>query len=239
MGLTSYTLRKFSLDQAIEITVAAGVKYLSIKDVHLSLKSTPEQRQEARSKIQAAGLTLMGGGVIYLKNDEDEIRNAFQYAKDTGMPTLICSPDPEALDTVERFARQFQIRIAIHNHGLTDKKYPSPLDVLRLVKERDPLMGICMDIGHTVDIAQDPIPVIEQCAGRLYDFHIKDVSEPSGKGETVAVGRGIIDIVAVLKTLIGIPYRHHLALEYEAKAQNPVPGMMESFGYMKGVLAAI
>lgn len=239
LGLTTYTLRKFSLDQAIEMTVAAGVKYISLKDVHLPLKSTPEERKAARAKIEAAGLTLMGGGVIYLKNDEAEIRNAFQYAKDTGMPTMICSPDPEALDRVERFARQFQIRIAIHNHGTTDKKYPSPLDVLRLVKDRDPLMGICMDIGHTVDIGQDPVVVIKKCAARLYDFHMKDVTEASGQSKTVPAGRGIIDIVGVLKALIHIPYRYHLALEYEAQEETPVPGMMESFGYLKGALAAI
>ena len=239
LGLTSYTLRKFSLEQAIAMTLNAGVKYISLKDVHLPLTSSTEERKQARNKIEAAGLQLMGGGVIYLKNNEPEIRNAFEYAKDAGMPTMICSPEPESLDVVENLAKEFQIRIAIHNHGATDKKYPSPLDVLRSVKERDPLMGICMDIGHTVDIGQDPIPVIESCAARLYDFHIKDVSAPNGKAKTVEVGRGIIDMVAVLKTLVGIKYNYHLALEYEATPDAPVPGMRESFGYIKGVLAAI
>src|SRR5437867_3132687 len=102
VGMTSYTLRKFSLDQAIAMTKEAGVKYISLKDVHLPLKSSTEQRREARRKIGAAGLVLMGGGVISIKNNPDEIHNVFEYAKDAGMPTIICSPDPEALDAVEK-----------------------------------------------------------------------------------------------------------------------------------------
>jgi len=173
VGMASYTLHKFNLDQAIAMTKEAGVKYISLKDVHLPLKSTREQRLEARKKVEAAGLVLMGGGVIYMKNNEDEIRNAFEYAKDAGMPTIVCSPDPDALDKVEKMAIKYDLRIAIHNHGPTDKKYPSPLDVLRLVKDRDKHMGICMDVGHTVRIGEDPLPVINQCASRLYEFQAR------------------------------------------------------------------
>jgi inosose dehydratase len=239
LGLTSYTLRKFTLDQAIAMTLDAGVKYISLKDVHLPLKSTTVERKAVHDKIEGAGLQLMGGGVIYLKNNEQEIRDAFEYARDAGMPTIICSPEPDSLDTVERLAKEFKIRVAIHNHGATDKKYPSPLDVLHLIKNRDSLMGICMDVGHTVVINQDPIPIIEECDSRLYDFHIKDVTRPDREAKTIEVGRGIIDIVAVLRTLVKINYGYHLALEYEANADAPVPGMRESFGYIRGVVAAI
>ena len=239
LGLTTYTLKDFRLEQAIEMTKAAGVKYISLKDVHLPLKSTPEERKAAHQKIETAGLTLMGGGVIYMKNDETEIRSVFDYARDAGMPTIICSPDPEALDNVEKMAKTYDIRIAIHNHGPGDKKYPSPLDVLKLVKDRDARMGLCMDVGHTVRINQDPIPIIEECASRLYDFHIKDETEATSKGKATEVGRGIIDIVAVLKALLKIKYAGHLALEYEAKPEAPFPGMCESFGYIRGVLATV
>ena len=239
LGMASYTLRKFSLDQAIAMTKEAGVNYISLKDVHLSMKSTPAELAAAREKIEAAGLHLMGGGVIYLKNNEAEIRNAFDYVKGAGMPTMVCSPDPEALDTVERMAKEFDIRIAIHNHGPTDTKYPSPLDVLRLVQSRDAHMGICMDVGHTVRINEDPVEVMEKCARRLYDFHIKDVTEATANGKPTEVGRGVIDIVAVLKTLVRMKFPYHVGLEYEAKADAPMPGVVESYAYMRGVLAAI
>src|SRR5205814_3328236 len=130
-------------------------------EVHLPLKSTPEQRKEARKKVEDAGLVLMGGGVIYMKNKEDEVRNDFEYAKDTGMKTIVCSPERDALDLVEKMVKEFGQRIAIHNHGPTDKNgYPSPLDVLRAVENRDPRMGVCMDVGHTVRIGEDPVVAI-------------------------------------------------------------------------------
>jgi len=239
LGVTSYTFRKFSLDQAIAMTKEAGVKYISLKDMHLPMKTTPAERQQVSKKIEDAGLVLMGGGVIYLKNKEDEIHAAFEYAKDAGMPTIICSPDPEALDTVEKMAKQYDLRIAIHNHGPTDKKYPSPFDVWRLVKDRDARMGLCIDVGHTVRLGVDPVAAIEQCASRLYDFHIKDVTQPTPQGKEIEVGRGVIDIVDVLKTLIKVKYAYDVELEYEPKPDAPMPGIMESFGYLRGALAAI
>jgi sugar phosphate isomerase/epimerase len=174
-----------------------------------------------------------------MKNDVEQIRDSFQYAKEAGMPTIVCSPDIEALDTVEKLAKEYNIRIAIHNHGPGDKKYPSPLDVLRLVKDRDEHMGICIDVGHTVRIGEDPIEAIHQCAKRLYDFHIKDESEAAPGGKPTEVGLGVIDIVGVLKALVDQRYAFHVGLEYEAKENDPLPGVIESFGYMRGVLAAI
>jgi len=239
VGITTYTLRKFSLDDAIAMTKQVGIKYISLKEGHLALKSTHEQRKEARAKIDKAGLVLMGGGVIYLKNNEAEIRNAFEYARDTGMPTIVCSPEPDALDTVEKMVKEFNIRIAIHNHGPSDKKYPSPLDVMKMVKNRDERMGVCMDVGHTVRINEDPIPVMQECAKRLYEFHMKDVTAPTASGKPTEVGKGVIDIVAVLKTLVQMKWPYHVALEYEINDANPMPGMIESYAYMRGVLATV
>jgi sugar phosphate isomerase/epimerase len=239
IGMVSYTLRKFSLDQAIAMTKQSGVKYLCLKDVHLPLKSTQAERQEARRKIEAAGLTLVGCGVIYMKNDAAEIRGFFQYAKDAGIPTIVCSPEPGALDTVEQMAREFDLRVAIHNHGPTDKQYPSPRDVLRLVAKRDAHMGICMDVGHTVRIGEDPVAVIEKCAARLYDFHIKDVTAATPKGGPIEIGKGVIDIVAVLKALLKLRFPYSVNLEYEANGDAPMPGIIESYAYLRGVLAAV
>jgi inosose dehydratase len=238
-GIASYTFRNFTLPQAIAMTRQAGGGYLTLKDVHLPMRSSPAERHEAKVAVEAGGLQLMGGGVIYMKNDEAEIKSAFDYARDAGMPVIVCSPDPAALDLVERMAKTYNLRIAIHNHGPGDQKYPSPLDVLRLVKDRDPRLGICIDVGHTVRIGQDPVAVIEECSERLYDFHIKDVSEATAKGGPVEVGKGVIDIVGVLRTLRKIKFSGHVALEYEANAQNPMPGVLESFAFMRGVLAAI
>jgi inosose dehydratase len=239
LGMASYSLRMVSLDQAISVCQKAGVKYISLKDSHLSLKSTPEQCQEARQKVEAAGLTLISVGVISMKNDEAEIRTAFEYAKAAGAPTIVCMPVPEALDTVEKMAKQYDIRIAIHNHGPTDKHFPSPFDVMKAIKDRDSRMGLCIDVGHTVRIGVDPIDAINQCASRLYDFHLKDVTAPKPEGKAIEVGKGVIDIVAVFKAFLDHKYAGHVGLEYEVNTKEPVPGIMESYAYSHGVLAAI
>lgn len=239
VGIASYSLRKFSLDRAIVMTKEAGVRYLTLKSFHLPLDSTTAQCQEARRKIEAAGLVLMGGGVITLKNKETEIRRAFEYARDAGMPTIVCSPEPAALDTVEKFARQFNIRIAIHNHGPGDKLYPLPQDAFKLVQDRHELMGICMDVGHTVRIGGDPVGAIRQCASRLYDFHIKDVSAATTKGVEVVMGKGVIDLPGVVKTLLEIKFSGHLALEHETEPDNPLPGIKECFAYLRKTLATL
>ncbi len=239
LGMASYTLRKFSLDQAIAMTKQAGLKYITLKDVHLPMKSTTAQRQEVRRKVEAAGLVLMGGGVIYMKNDEKEIRDIFDYARDAGMPTIVCSPAPDALDNVEKMAKEYDLRIAIHNHGPGDQRYPSALDVLRLTKNRDTRMGICIDVGHTVRLGEDPLEVIRQCASRLYDFHIKDILGADATSKATEVGKGIIDIVGVLKAFVQMKFPYHVALEYESYSDNPMTGVLESVAYMRGVLAAI
>jgi inosose dehydratase len=172
-----------------------------------------------------------------MKNDETEIRNAFDYAKDAGMPTIICSPEPEALDTVEKLAKEYDVRIAIHNHGPGDKHFPSAMDVMRVVQDRDSRMGLCIDIGHTVRNGEEPAGTIEKCAKRLHDFHMKDVTAATAKGGPIEVGKGVINIPAVLKALIRIRYPYHVALEYEAQADDPMPGVKGSIAYMRGVLA--
>jgi len=239
LGITTYTLRKFSLDEAIAMTQKAELKYISLKDMHLPLNSTRAKLQEAHKKLEAAGLVLMGGGVISIKNNEQQIRDTFDYARDAGMPTIICSPEPAALDTVEKMATEFNIRIAIHNHGPGDKLYPSPLDVLRHVKDRDARVGVCMDVGHTVRIGEDPVTAIQKCGGRLHDFHMKDVTAADANGAAIEVGKGVIDIPGVLKALLRIKYPYHVALEYEAHADNPMPGVKASIAYIRRVLGGI
>ena len=147
--------------------------------------------------------------------------------------------DKATFDLLDKLVAEYDIAIAIHNHGPGDKKYPSPLDVFKLVKDRDNRMGICMDVGHTVRIGEDPVEVMGKCASRLHDFHIKDVTTATAAGKPTEVGKGVIDIAAVLKTLVQMKFPHHVALEYEDKADAPLPGVVESVAYMRGILAAI
>jgi sugar phosphate isomerase/epimerase len=238
LGLASYTLREFKLEDTLAMTRRVGLKYICFKDVHLAMDSTPEQIQAAVQKVKDAGLILYGGGVIYMR-DEKQVNRAFDYAKTAGMKVIVGVPQPELLPLVNEKVRQFDIKVAIHNHGPTDKVYPIPATAYEKIKDLDKRIGLCDDIGHTIRAGVDPAVSARKYADRLLDVHIKDVSEATEKGHAVEVGRGVIDIPEFLKTLINIEYDGIVSFEYEKDAKDPLAGLAESVGYVKGVLAAI
>lgn len=238
LGLASYTLRKFKLDEALKMTNRVGLKYIALKSSHLPMDSTPEQIRDVAKKVKDAGLELYGGGVIYMK-DEDQVNNAFEYAKTAGMKVIIGVPNHDLLPLVNKKVQQYDIKVAIHNHGPTDKVYPTPASAYERIKHLDPRVGLCNDIGHTQRAAVDPSESAEKFADRLLDVHIKDVTESSAKGRTVEIGRGVIDIPKFLRTLLKINYSGIVSFEYEKDSNDPLAGLAESVGYVKGALAAI
>jgi inosose dehydratase len=238
LGLASYTLRKFNLDDTLAMTKRVGLKYICFKSFHLPLDSTPAQIRAVVAKVNEAGLILYGGGVIYMAN-EDQVHNAFDYAKAAGMKVIVGVPAHEMLPLVNQKVKQYDIKVAIHNHGPGDKTYPTPASVYERIKDLDKRIGLCNDIGHTIRAGSDPIASIEKFADRLLDLHMKDVTEATAKGQNIEIGRGVIDIPEFLKMLIKIRYSGIVSFEYEKDADDPLAGLAESVGYVRGVLAAI
>jgi sugar phosphate isomerase/epimerase len=232
-------IREFSLDQALEMAKTLGVTRMTFKDVHLPRTDPPEATRALRAKIEAAGITIMGGGTITIPNDAGQIEKEFVYARNAGFPLIYVDPEPAALDTIERLAKRYDIKVAIHNHGPEDKRWPRPQDAYAAIKSRDTRLGLCIDIGHTTRTGTDPVQACRECRDRLYDMHVKDLASKSEKESQVAVGRGVIDFPALFRTLIEIGYQGQVGLEYEINAKNPLPGMIESMAYMRGVLAAV
>jgi sugar phosphate isomerase/epimerase len=238
LGLASYTLRKFNLEQTLAMTKRVGLKHVAFKDFHLPLNSSPEQIRDVTAKVKAAGLDLYGGGVIYMKTEE-QVRQAFKYAQTADMKIIIGVPVPDLLPLVDKMVKEYDIRVAIHNHGPGDKTYPLPETVYEKIKNFDKRIGLCNDIGHTVRAGGDACASIEEYADRLHDVHLKDVSAASSQGRCVETGRGVIDIPEVLRTLVKIDYAGIVSFEYEKDADDPLPGLAESIGYVRGVLAAM
>ena len=238
LGMASYTFRSFPLDQAIEMTKRLGLTKLSLKDKHLALDSSEQQIKEAAEKIKVAGLDLDSCGVVYMKKEE-EVKQAFSYAKMLGLKLIIGAPDPSLLELTERFVKETGISLAIHNHGPTDKLYPSPEDAYKMINKMDKRMGLCIDIGHTQRFGLDPSVQVERFIDRLFDIHIKDVNQADAKGTTVEMGRGVIDIPRLFKTIIRLNYSKTLHFEFEKNQKDPLPGVAESVGFVHGVLAAL
>ena len=240
IGVASYSLRKFPRDKAIAALQDLGVKYVTIKDVHLARTDTPEQIRAARKEFENAGITIMGGGTLTWKTaDEAAMRKDFEYAKAAGMPLVVCSPAPETLDLLEKLVKEFDIKAAIHNHGTEDPWWPAPSDVLKKIDKRDPRVGVCMDIGHATRAGADVVKTVSLAGPRLLDLHIKDLTDGTNRDSQVEVGRGILPVVGVFKELVRTKFQGHVSLEYEIKADNPVPGMLESLSYMRGIAAAL
>ena len=239
VGVASYTMRQFPLETAIKAIQRVGLHYVSIKDVHLPFKTTADERKAVAQKFKDAGITPLSCGNVGMKNDEANIRQAFEYARDIGLPTIVCAPPPAALPILDKMVKEFDIRIAIHNHGPEDKEFPSPYDVWTAVQPFDKRVGLCIDIGHSARAGAEPAEAILKCRERLYDVHFKDISNTSPKGAPVECGRGVLDLKAVCQNLIKIGYPHHVGFEYEKDGADPLPGLAESVGYVHGILASL
>jgi sugar phosphate isomerase/epimerase len=238
LGMASYTFREFSLDDAIIMTKRLGLGRIALKDFHLALNSRPDEIAAAAAKVRDAGLDLYGCGVVYMKTEAD-VGQAFEYAKAAGMSTIIGVPHNELLSLVNRKVREYDIKLAVHNHGPEDLLYPTPRSVFEKVRGLDPRIGLCLDIGHTMRSGVEPSEAAEKYAGKLLDVHIKDVSSATKEGTTVEIGRGVIDIPRFLRTLIKIGYAGTVSLEYEKDGKDPLAGAAESVGYIRGVLALL
>jgi inosose dehydratase len=238
LGVASYSLRNFSTEEALDMTLRCGVNRMTFKSMHLPLNSDKATIDKTVALCKDKGVVLYGGGVIYMKSKE-EVDQAFEYARMANMEIIIGVPNHELLDYVEGKVKDYDIKLAIHNHGPGDKLYPSAESAYDLIKNRDKRMGLCIDIGHTKRIGRDPEQDVKDFFDRVFDVHIKDVTAADSKGSTCIIGRGVIDFPSFLKAVIKLGYRGTLALEYEADGNDPLPGMMESLGYVKGILATI
>ena len=238
LGIASYTLREFSLEESIKMTQRLDIPNLCLKSMHLPLELTPEEIKSEAAKVRAAGINLYGGGVIYMKTLED-VDQAFAYAKNAGMKIIVGVPEHNMLEYCNKMVKKTGIILAIHNHGPGDDKYPTPESAYKLIKDMDPGMGLCVDIGHTVRIGEDPIKDTARFMDRVHDIHIKDEDKAEASGETCEIGRGVIDIPGFLEMLLKENYSKIVSFEYEKDGKDPLPGLAESIGYVKGVLKVI
>jgi sugar phosphate isomerase/epimerase len=240
LGVASYSLRKLSRPQAILAIKELKTPYVNIKEFHLPYKSPPEELVAGRKEFEAAGLQIVGGGTINLKEDsDDDIRRYFEYAKLCSMQLMVIAPTQQTMPRIERFVKQYNIKVAVHNHGPEDKYFPAPQDALKVVKNMDPRVGLCIDVGHTARTGVDLVKSIAEAGSRLLDMHIKDLRSLSDKDSQCRVGEGAMPVAAIFGQLKKMTYPGMVNLEYEIEADNPLPGMVQSLAFMRGVLAGL
>ena len=212
VGMAGYTFVNFDLDKTLQTLEKCDVHYLCIKDFHLPFNSTDQQIADFHEKLKSKGVTGYAVGPIYMKT-EQEIDNAFEYAKRVGVKLIVGVPNYDLLP------------------------YPDADDVWENVKDLDPRIGMCLDIGHDRRNGKDPVADLEKYISRVFDIHLKDVTGASKAGYSVEVGRGILDIPGFVRMLRKTGYDGVVSLEHERNMKDPFIGIAESIGYFRGVVA--
>lgn len=236
VGMAGYTFNKFNLDQTLEMMQKCDVKFLCIKDFHLPLNSNEQQIADFHAKLASKGVTGYAVGPIYMRS-EQEIDNAFAYAKRVGVKLIVGVPNYDLLPYVDKKVKEYDMHYAIHLHGPDMPLYPDADDVWNNVKDLDPRIGMCLDIGHDTRNGKDPVSDLKKYHSRVFDIHIKDVTGTTKAGYSVEIGRGIIDIPAFVKMLREVGYTGMCSLEHERNMSDPLQGIAESIGYFRGVIA--
>lgn len=241
LGLASYTFRNFTRDQMLGFMKDLHVTALNAKDVKDHLPTEAAAEAAAVQDYRTHGVDLHAAGTVYFPKDEDaDIRAKFDYCRRAGVKVVVSGdPTPATLPRLERFVKEYDIKLAIHNHGPEDGLWKSPLDVLAAVKNMDPRMGCCIDVGHTVRAGTDVIDAIHRVGDRLHNVHMKDLTDFHEKGSQVAVGDGKMPVKGIFEALLAIRYPGFVDLEYEVHGDDPLPGATRSFAYMRGVLASM
>jgi len=233
VGVATYSLRKLPADAAIRAVQRVGLTYVSIKDVHLPLTGTADERRAGARRFREAGLVPLSCGTITMRTEADA-RAAFEYARDVGVPTIVCNPDASVLPALDRLVREYDVRAAIHNHG-PNHLWNSPYDVWARVQTLDPRVGLCIDVGHTLRAGVDPAAAVRRCRMRLYDLHLKDNDRPGPDSGNAVLGRGVLDVRALFRALREVRYAHLVGFEFEMEPDDPLPGLAESVGYARAV----
>lgn len=242
LGMAGYTFNKFDIDKTLAFMKKIDVHYLCIKDFHLPINANEAQIAEFKKKLADHGVIGYAVGPIYM-GDVEAVDKAFAYAQRVGVDLVVGVPGVwgdkgpryDVLDRVEQKVKETGIRYAIHLHGPDMPLYPDATSIWNDVKDRDPRLGICLDIGHDLRAGADPIKDLKRYAKRVFDIHLKDVTEGTKAGHAIELGRGAIDFSKFIKMLRKVGYKGSCSLEYEKDMSDPFIGISESIGYFKAV----
>jgi sugar phosphate isomerase/epimerase len=227
MGLQSYSLRGFDVETALAHTKRLGLRYWEAYPKHIPLETLPSHIKQHRSLLDEADVTLLAYGVLGFDANETTARKAFDFAKLMGLVSISANPkkDSKTFDLLDRLVEEYDVAIAIHNHG-PDALYDKIDDVVEMVKDRHPKIGACVDTGHYIRSDEDPVEALERLGKRVFGVHLKDVKTLVRNGKRdkryTVLGQGDLDIPGTLRVLRSLKYSNCLSLEYEENPENPL-----------------
>lgn len=240
LGIQLYSLRGFDVEAALKHASELGFEQVEFYSGMLPLDATPEQIAEMRKKVEALGMSISAHGVNRFTKDADANRRVFEFAKALGIPTITADPDPDSFDSLNRLVKEFDIRVAIHNHG-PRHRYNKALDVLNAIEGYDERIGACADLGHYIRSGQSATEVIRLLKGRLYGVHLKDFADMQDQTKGVILGKGHLDVEGVFRALqaVDFPANGALSLEYEENPKDPIDDIRQCVVVAKDALSRV
>jgi inosose dehydratase len=235
MGIQSYSLRGYNVDEALEHTKKFGLRFWESFPAHVPLTTEPAKVDEIKSKLATAGIRMVAHGVSAFTADDAANRKIFEAAKALGVRTLSADPTPDSFDSLDKLVAEFEINIAIHNHG-PGARYDKIQQIMDAIKGRHQRIGACADLGHYLRSGEDPVKAIEAFENRLYGVHLKDVK---GKTTFTILGKGDMDVVGVFKALKAQNYRGLVALEYEENPKDPIADIEACLAAARDAIAKV
>lgn len=239
VGVQSYSLRNFETPEVIRHLQGMGVHYTEFYGKHLDPKATDEKIAETLKLLEGAKIKLAGHGVHGFTKDHEKNKALFDFAKKAGVKVITANPEKDAFDSLDKLVAEYDIRIAIHNHG-PNALYDKLSDTAEAIKGRDKRIGACVDCGHYLRSGEDPVKCVLELNDRVYGVHIKDEKETgTPKSSNVVIGKGHLDVIGLFKALkqVKFPADGALSLEYEANPANPIDDMKACLEVAKEAIA--
>jgi inosose dehydratase len=239
LGIQLYSLRGYPVAEALKHAKELGFEAVEFYPGMFPIAASAEQIADIKKQVADLGLRISAHGVNGFGKDAAANRKVFEFAKAAGIGILGCDPTPEAFASLDELVREFDIRVAIHNHG-PKHRYNKVVDVLRAIEGHDERIGACADLGHFIRSGENPVEVIRLLKGRLYGIHLKDFAEMQDKTKGVILGKGHLDVPAVFAALeqVQFPADGALSLEYEENPKNPLAEIRECVDVARTALAA-
>ena len=243
LGVATYSLSKLPVEEVIATLKQLEIAGASLYKSHCPWSDgTSEQCKAVVQKFSDAGIAVTSTGMIELANDETILRKALDNVRAAGLKTF-CGwlKQTDALPLVDKLIKEYDLKVAIHNHGPTEA-LATGMDVWKAVQPFDKRIGLCLDVGHGFRAGENPANTIRQCSERIYEVHLRDTGVAGGAmkdPQPTIIGHGLLDFRSIIAALIEVKYPFQAEFEYEKKEDNRVPGLAESVGYVRGLLAGM
>jgi sugar phosphate isomerase/epimerase len=241
ISVQCWSLKNFTLFEAIEMAAAAGMGGVEIfpgqklGGEHGDLKSgfnLPDDKiQAVLGHLKKHNLAAYNFGVTPIPRDEEKARALFEFGKKLGLYG-ITTESLDALDTIEKLAAEYDIKVCFHNHPKPTALW-NPETVWKAIDGRHRNIGYCADIGHWATSGLDPLEVIKKIAPRVHSFHMKDRASITEWSHDRPFGTGIIDNIAILDEVRKHGFAGNVSIEYEHNWKTSLPEIAQCAGYLR------